>query len=126
MLLCNKAGEFARLLQERQRIPMNSLHFAGLDETLSVPLALGARVANIFYTSQVQLAYACAERLRESAERSMQTIDDTWPSSPVREWTLEMVRAQAQSAERLAQELLAGARRNCGLAFAPVGGRGAQ
>jgi hypothetical protein len=85
------------------------------------PAALGARVANIVYTAQVQMAYACANQARQSAERSIESIETSWPASPLREMLLNVYRAQARSADSIAQELLAGARRRCGLAFANYG-----
>jgi len=88
---------------------------------LQAPLALSARVANIVYTAQVQVAYACANQARQSAERSIASIEANWPSSPLREWLLNIYRTQARSAEAMGQELLASARRRCGLAFASHG-----
>lgn len=85
----------------------------------NLPLALGARMANIAYTGQVQFAFACATRTRESARRAIEHIESGWPSSPLRELTLDAYRRQMTSAERLQEEVLARARRSCGLAFAP-------
>jgi hypothetical protein len=102
--------------------PHSSHHgAASADETLRLPLALSARMANIVYTAQVQMSYACAANARKSAERSIASIEATWPASPVRELLLNTYRAQAQSAELLEHELLAGARRRCGLAYAQYG-----
>lgn len=92
-----------------------------LSPATQAPVALGARVANIFYTAQVQLAYACASQARQSAERSIASIEASWPASPLRELLLNVYRAQARSAESMGQQLLAGARRRCGLAYANYG-----
>ncbi len=92
-----------------------------VDDTVRLPLALGARVANILYTTQFQMAYACAINARKSAERAIASIEASWPASPIRELTLDIYRAQARSADAMAHEVLAGARRNCGLAFAQYG-----
>jgi hypothetical protein len=86
----------------------------------NLPLALGARFANIAYTGQVQFAYACASRTRESAQRAIERIERCWPNSPLRELTLDVYRGQVASAEHLQEQVLAQARRNCGLAFASV------
>lgn len=85
---------------------------------LHLGLELGKRVANIVLTAQVQLAYACAVDARERALRTCQGIEKSWPDTPVRALVLEGYRAQAQSAARLARDVLAGAQRRCGLAFA--------
>ena len=79
---------------------------------------LGKRVTNIVLTAQVQLAYACAMQAQERAERARHCIEKTWPATPVRDLVLDGYRAQAQSAGRLAREVLDGAQRRCGLAFA--------
>jgi hypothetical protein len=94
---------------------------ACLDDTVRRPLAMSSRMANILFTAQVQMSYACAVNARDSAQRSVANIEATWPASPVRDLMLNAYRAQAQSAEVLAAELLAGARRRCGLAFAQTG-----
>lgn len=85
---------------------------------LDLGLGLGKRVANIVLTAQVQLAYACAVDARERALRTCEGIEKSWPATPVRALVLEGYRAQAQSAARMAREVLAGAQRRCGLAFA--------
>ena len=89
---------------------------------LSVPLSpglgLGKRVANIVLTAQVQLAYACAVDARDRALRACDRIENSWPATPVRELVLDGYRAQAQSAARMARDVLTGAQGRCGLAFA--------
>jgi len=85
---------------------------------LDLSLELGKRVANIVLTAQVQLAYACAIDAQERAVRARDRIEKTWPATPVRDLVLDGYRAQALSAGRLARDVLAGARRRCGLAFA--------
>jgi hypothetical protein len=91
---------------------------AALSGALTVPVALGARVANLVMQAQVQFAYACAEDARERAQRSAALIEASWPNSPMREVLLGIYRAQADSAATAAGEVLANARRRCGLAFA--------
>jgi len=91
------------------------------DEALRLPLAWGARVANIVGTAQVQWGYACADGLREGAERAIERIQASWPASPLRDMVEAAYRAQAQSAQAAAAQLLARARRNCGLAFSGFG-----
>jgi len=85
---------------------------------LGLGLELGKRVANIVLTAQVQLAYACAVDARDRALRACEDIEKSWPATPVRALVLDGYRAQAQSAARIAREVLAGAQRRCGLAFA--------
>ena len=85
---------------------------------LDLPLLLGKRVANIVLTAQVQLAYACAIDAQERANRARDCIEKSWPATPVRALVLDGYRAQAQSAGRMAREVLESARRRCGLAFA--------
>jgi hypothetical protein len=87
----------------------------------SLPLALSARVANIVYTAQVQMAYACADDARQSAERSIANIEGSWMAPPVRQLLLNVYRSQADAAAHLAEQVLANARQRCGLAYAPVG-----
>ncbi len=85
---------------------------------LALGLGLGKRVANIVLTAQVQLAYACAMDARDRALRACEGIEKSWPASPVRALVLDGYRAQARSAARMARDVLAGAQRRCGLAFA--------
>lgn len=85
---------------------------------LDLSLGLGKRVANIVLTAQVQLAYACAIDAQARAERARECIARTWPATPMRDLVLDGYQAQARSAARLAAEVLAGAQRRCGLAFA--------
>ncbi len=83
-----------------------------------LPLALGSRVTNIVLNAQVQAAYACAVAARSRAQGAAQCIERTWPDTPVRRLVLDIYRAQAQSADEMAHEVLEAARRRCGLAFA--------
>jgi len=83
-----------------------------------LPLALGSRVANIVLNAQVQAAYACAIAAGNRAQSAAACIEQTWSDTPMRRLILQMYRAQAQSADVLAREVLQGARRCCGLAFA--------
>ena len=83
------------------------------------PLAeIGARVANIVMTAQVQVAYACAVEASARARRAGECIERSWADTALRELVLNGYRAQEQSADALARSVLAGARRRCGLAFA--------
>jgi hypothetical protein len=86
-----------------------------------LPLALSARVTNIVYTAQVQVAYACASQARQSAERAIASIEASLPASPLREMLLNLYRAQKDSADAMAQQLLENARQRCGLAYANYG-----
>jgi hypothetical protein len=92
-----------------------------LDATVRLPVALGSRLANIVYTAQVQLAYGCADDARHSAERSIARLESSWLAAPVRDLLVEVYRSQADAAARMADQVLANARKRCGLAFAPVG-----
>jgi hypothetical protein len=85
---------------------------------LNLSLLLGKRVANIVLTAQVQMAYACAKDAQARAVRARECIEKTWPATPVRALVLDGYQAQAQSAGRVAQDVLQGAQRRCGLAFA--------
>ncbi len=85
-----------------------------------LPMALGSRVANIALTAQVQMAYACATAARARAQQAAACIEESWPPTPIRSLVLDAYRAQAQSADQLARDILAGARKRCGLAFAGI------
>lgn len=91
-----------------------------LDQAVRLPLALRSRMANIAYTAQVQMAYACAANARSCAERSIADIEACWPATPLREMVLSAYRSQARSAEAMAAKVLRDARRVCGLAYALV------
>jgi len=84
----------------------------------SLPLAFGSRVTNIALNAQVQAAYACAIAARSRAQGTAACIERSWPDTPLRRFVLDVYRAQAQSADVLAHEVLHAARRRCGLAFA--------
>lgn len=83
-----------------------------------LPFALGSRVANIVLNAQVQAAYACAVAARSRAQSAAACVERSWPDTPVRRLVLDIYRAQEKSADDLAHEVLKGARRRCGLAFA--------
>ena len=83
-----------------------------------LPLVLGSRVANIVLNAQVQAAYACAVAARSRAQSAAACIERSWPDTPIRGLVIDIYRAQAQSADAMAHEVLEGARRRCGLAFA--------
>ena len=106
-----------------KRVSPGAFAGANLGQSVRMPLAVGARVANIVYTSQFQLAYACASNAQQNARRSIDRIRASWPASPLRDVLLNIYEAQERSADAMAHELLAGARRNCGLAFARTGYR---
>jgi len=82
------------------------------------PLALGARVANIVLTSQVQMAYACAMDACRRAQRASACVAQSWPDTPLRSLLIDLYGAQEHAAQELAGNVLARARRNCGLAYA--------
>ena len=84
----------------------------------NLPLALGSRVTNIVWNAQVQAAYAYAIAARSRAQSASACVERSWPDTPLRRLVLDIYRAQAQSADMLAHEVLEGARRRCGLAFA--------
>jgi len=88
--------------------------------TVPMALALRARVANLALTAQVQMAYACTQQAHESTCQSIARIEQTWPDTPLRKLVLQVYRAQADCTRMMECDILASARRNCGLAFARV------
>jgi hypothetical protein len=78
------------------------------------------RIANIVLTAQVQLAYACAQDARECAQNAARCVEGSWPATPLRELVVGAYRRQARSAETIADDVLAGARQRCGLAYACI------
>lgn len=82
------------------------------------PVALGQRVANIALTAHVQFAYACAHDAQARALRAAETIERSWPDTPLRALVLEAYRAQADTAAGMARKVLENARQRCGLAYA--------
>ncbi|SPE22822.1 hypothetical protein SBBP1_180007 [Burkholderiales bacterium] len=99
-------------------LPQAQDQAAQAQEAMSLPRALGSRVANIVLNAQVQVAYTCAVEARNRAQRATACIERSWPDTPVRRLVLDIYRAQAQSADAVAHGVLEGARRRCGLAFA--------
>jgi len=86
------------------------------------PIALSyqvaARMANVAWTAQVQIAHACAIAAGESAERTAACIEQAWPNTPLRLLVVQAYRAQARVRRDAAGQVLARARKRCGLAFA--------
>ena len=97
---------------------------AALRNALLTPLAasgsMGSRMANMVLTAQVQVAYECAICARDSALRATAHVIDTWPDTPLRTIVLGAYKAQVDAAEAAMHDVLARARRTCGLAFAHV------
>lgn len=83
-----------------------------------LPAVMGARAANIVLTAQFQVAYACAMGAAARARRARTYIESAWPATPVRQIVVDIYRAQEQSAESVASDVLVNARQRCGLAFA--------
>ena len=97
---------------------------AALRNALLTPLAasgsMGSRMANMVLTAQVQVAYECAHCARDSALRAAAHVIETWPDTPLRTIVLGAYKAQVDAAEAAMHDVLARARRTCGLAFAHV------
>jgi hypothetical protein len=85
---------------------------------VALPYHLAARIVNVALTAQVQMAHACAIAASENAERAADCIEQTWPDTPLRSMVVEAYRAQARERLQAAGNVLARARRRCGLAFA--------
>jgi hypothetical protein len=85
---------------------------------VALPYHLAARIVNVALTAQVQIAHACAIAASENAERAATCIEQTWPDTPLRSMVVEAYRAQARERLQAAGDVLARARRRCGLAFA--------
>jgi len=84
----------------------------------TLPYQLAARMANVVLTAQVQISYACAIAASENAARAADCIEQTWPDTPLRSLTAGAYRAQARARAQAARDVLARARRHCGLAYA--------
>jgi len=83
-----------------------------------LPYQLAARMANVVLTAQVQISYACAIAASENAARAADCIEQTWPDTPLRSLAAGAYRAQARARAQAARDVLARARRHCGLAYA--------
>ena len=86
----------------------------------TLPYRLAARLANVALTAQVQVDYAVAIAASESAARAADWIEQAWPQSPLRSMMVGAFRSQAQERARAARDVLARARRKCGLAYAAI------
>ena len=86
----------------------------------TLPYRLAARMANIALTAQVQVDYAVAIAASQNAARAADWIEQAWPQSPLRSMTVSAFRSQAQERARAARDVLARARRQCGLAYAAI------
>jgi len=111
-------GEYQAMNPMSMELPVARRQGAHGQNSLPLPLAFGKRVANIALTAQVQFAYACAMDAQSQALSAGERIEKAWPATPLRDLVVKAYRAQAQSAERIAGNVLAGARQRCGLAFA--------
>lgn len=119
MLLCNIISESRNV--NPQPLATNAQpqgHTPAAPAMVNLPMVYGSRVTNIVMNAQVQLAYGCAVAARDRAQRATDCIERSWPDTPVRRLVLDIYRAQAQSADVVAHEVLESARRHCGLAFA--------
>ena len=85
-----------------------------------LPFRLAARMANLALTARVQVDYAVATAASENAARTADWIEQAWPASPLRSMTVGAFRSQAQERARAARDVLARARRQCGLAYAAI------
>ena len=83
-----------------------------------LPYHLVARIANVALTAQIQMAHACAIAASENAEHAAACIERAWPDTPLRSMVVQAYRAQARERLQAAGDVLARARRRCGLAFA--------
>jgi len=86
----------------------------------TLPYQLAARMANVMLTAQVQMAYACAVAASENAARAADCIERAWPDTPLRSLVVQSYRAQASQRAQVARDVLARARRHCGLAYATI------
>jgi hypothetical protein len=85
---------------------------------LTLSYQVAARVTNVALTAQVQIAYACAIAASENAERAAVCIEQAWPDTPLRKLVVQAYRDRAHERQGAAHEVLARARRWCGLAYA--------
>jgi FixJ family two-component response regulator len=81
---------------------------------------LAARMANVMLTAQVQIAYACAVAASRNAARAADCIERAWPDTPLRALVARAYREQASQRAQAARDVLARARRTCGLAYAAI------
>ena len=81
---------------------------------------LAARMANVMLTAQVQIAYACAVAASDNAARAAESVEQAWPDTPLRSLVARAYREQASQRARAARDVLARARRTCGLAYAAI------
>jgi FixJ family two-component response regulator len=81
---------------------------------------LAARMANVMLTAQVQIAYACAVAASQNAARAADCIERAWPDTPLRSLVARAYREQASQRAQAARDVLARARRTCGLAYAAI------
>ena len=88
---------------------------------IALPYHVTARMVNVALTAQVQMAYAYAIAASENAERAAFCVEQAWPDTPLRTRVVAAYRAQAQERREAARDVLARARRRCGLAFARLG-----
>lgn len=82
------------------------------------PYHLVARIVNMALTAQIQVAHGCAIAASENAEHTAACIERAWPDTPLRSMVVQAYRAQARERLQAAGDVLARARRRCGLAFA--------
>jgi hypothetical protein len=77
-------------------------------------------MANVMLTAQVQIAYACAVAASQNAARAADCIERAWPDTPLRALVARAYREQASQRAQAARDVLARARRTCGLAYAAI------
>jgi hypothetical protein len=77
-------------------------------------------MANAALTAQVQFDYAVATAASESAAHAADWIERAWPQSPLRAMAVSVFRSQARERAQAARNVLARARRQCGLAYAAM------
>jgi hypothetical protein len=88
---------------------------------VALPYHMAARLMNVALTAQVQIAYAYAVAASENAEHTASCIEQAWPDTPMRSLVVGAYRARARERREAAGDVLARARRRCGLAFARLG-----
>ena len=98
--------------------PVRTLPGWRRQDAVALPFHLVARIANVALTAQIQVAHACAIAASENAEHTAACIERTWPDTPMRSIVVQAYRAQARERSQAAGDVLARARRRCGLAFA--------
>jgi hypothetical protein len=85
---------------------------------LTLTHQVAARMTNVALTAQVQIAYAYASVASENAERAAVCIEQAWPDTPLRSLVVQAYRDRALERKGAARDVLARARRWCGLAYA--------